>query len=180
MKIDKTIYTDAPEPAGRLEKEMDCYYRLAKLKIPYQRVDHDAAMTIAECKQIDELLGITICKNLFLCNSSKTNFYLLMMSGDKSFHTKDVSSQLGISRLSFASEDHMKKLLNLTPGSVSIMGLMYDTECRVKLLVDSSLKDSEYLGCHPCINTSSLKIKTSDILEKFLPDIGHNPVFVSI
>lgn len=180
MKIDKTIYTDAPEPNGRLQKEMDCYNCLAKLDIPFRRVDHDAAMTIADCEQIDDLLDVTICKNLFLCNSSKTNFYLLMMSGDKSFRTKEVSSQLGISRLSFASEDHMERLLNLTPGSVSVMGLMYDKECKVKLLIDSSLRDAEYLGCHPCINTSSLKIKTSDILEKFLPYVGHAPTFVII
>ena len=180
MKIDKTIYTVAPKSEGRLQKEIDCYRCLANLDIPFQRVDHDAAMTIAECKEIDHLLDVTMCKNLFLCNSSKTNFYLLMMSGNKSFRTKEVSSQLGVSRLSFASEEYMEKFLNLTPGSVSVMGLMYDSESHVTLLIDSSLKESKYFGCHPCINTSSLKIKTADLLDKFLPSIHHSPIFVNI
>jgi Ala-tRNA(Pro) deacylase len=180
MIINKTVFTDSPESSGRLSKEMECYKILKHLGIPFQRVDHDAAMSLADCDEIGIVLGTSVCKNLFLCNSSKTNFYLLMMQGDKSFRTKEISSQLSISRLSFAPQEYMERLLNLTPGSVSILGLMYDTELNVRLLIDSSLRGTEYFGCHPCINTSTLKIKTSDLLEKFLPYVRHSPTFVSI
>ena len=142
--------------SGRLETEIRTYDLLDSLNIPYTRVDHEAAFTIDACNGVDEILGIHICKNLFLCNAQKTKFYLLLMPG------------------------HMKEYLKLTPGSVSVMGLMNDPEGHVKLLIDSDVLKDEYFGCHPCINTSSLKIKTSDILEKFLPAVHHEPTIVDL
>ena len=132
------------------------------------------------CKDIDAVLGAMVCKNLFLCNRQKTNFYLLMMPGDKPFKTKELSGQLGIARLSFASPEDMEKYLDCTPGSSSIMGLANDTENYVQLLMDEDLKAGEYLGCHPCINTSSLKLRTADVFEKFLPSVHHEPIFVHL
>lgn len=172
MQIDTTLYTSRPDAKGRLSKEMAVYDLLEKLDIPYVRVDHEATPSIESCQDIDKLLGIEICKNLFLCNRQKTNFYLLMMPGKKPFKTKDLSAQIGSARLSFADEAYMEELMDLTPGSVTVLGLMNDREHRVRLLIDREVLESEYIGCHPCINTSSLRIRTKDLLEKFLPYIG--------
>lgn len=174
------VYKGAPEGKGRLEKEMAVYELLEALSIPYERVDHGTMASIAECEEVSKVLGIEICKNLFLCNSQKTKFYLLMMPGSKRFVTKEFSKQIGSARLSFAPEEYMEKYLNITPGSVSILGLMNDTQKQVTLYVDKEVIDSEYIGCHPCINTSSLKIRTEDIITKYLPYTGHELHIVSL
>jgi len=137
-------------------------------------------MTMEACEEIDKALGVTMCKNLFLCNRQKTDFYLLLMPGEKKFLTKDFSKQLGVSRLSFADGEFMEKYLDITPGSVSVLGLMNDTEHEVHLSIDKDLLADEYIGCHPCINTSSLKIKMNDILEKFLSYTGHEATIVEL
>lgn len=174
------IFTTAPANNNRLPKEMQVYELLEKLQIPFERMDHEIADTMEACQKIDEKLQVTMCKNLFLCNRQKTNFFLLLMPGDKKFLTKDLSKQLGISRLSFAEAEFMEKFLDITPGSVSVLGLMNDSQKEVTLLIDQDLLKDEYIGCHPCINTSSLKIKTSDILEKFLVYTGHTPTLVTL
>ena len=179
IHIDPTIYTTKPTDS-RLPKEMAVYDLLEKLDIPYTRVDHGVADTIEDCQDIDKLIGITICKNLFLCNSQKTVFYLLLMPGDKKFKTKELSAQIQSSRLSFAPAEFMEKYLNITPGSVSIMGLMNDTDHNINLLIDEDVIKEDYIGCHPCINTSSIKIKTKDIIDKFLPYTGHTPKYVKL
>ena len=132
------------------------------------------------CNDIDKILGALICKNLFLCNRQKTQFYLLMMPGDKTFKTKDLSRQINSARLSFADEEYMEKYLDITPGSVSIMGLMNDTDNNVQLLMDKEVLEDETLGCHPCINTSSLKLKTREVLDKFLPAVHHKAIIVEL
>ena len=167
-------------PKGRLLKEMAVYELLDELKISYQRVDHEAAATVDDCHGVDEALGIHICKNLFLCNRQKTDFYLLMMPGLKKFKTKELSAQLGVSRLSFAEAEYMEEFLDITPGSVSVMGLMNDKEHRVRLLIDSELLQDEFVGCHPCVNTSSLKLRMKDVLEKFLPYVGRGYTVVEL
>ena len=180
MIQDTTPVTTKPSPEGRLAKEMAVYDLLEELHIPYERVDHEEAASIEDCHNVDKLLGIQICKNLFLCNSQKTAFYLLLMPGEKKFLTKDLSKQIGSARLSFAGAEYMEKFLNITPGSVSIMGLMNDREHQVKLLIDKDVLKEEYFGCHPCINTSSLKLKMADVLEKFLPYTGHDYTVVNL
>ena len=169
-----------PSPDGRLLKEMAVYELLDDLGIPYLRVDHEAAATVDDCHEVDEALGIHICKNLFLCNRQKTDFYLLMMPGLKKFKTKELSAQLGTARLSFAEAEYMEEFLNITPGSVSVMGLMNDKEHRVRLLIDQELLQDEFVGCHPCVNTASLKIRMKDILERFLPHVGHDYTAVEL
>lgn len=168
------------DESGRLEKEIRVYDLLDKLQIPYERVDHEVAETMEACKEIDEVLEADICKNLFLCNRQKTKFYLLMILGDKKFKTKDISAQIGSARLSFAGVEEMEKYLDITPGSVSVMGLMNDTENHVQLLVDEDLLKGEYFGCHPCINTSSLKMKTADVLGPFLKAVHHDMITVKL
>ena len=168
------LYTGRPESTeGRLPREVRTYDFLDRLGIGYQRQDHERADNMEACNVIDAVLGVVICKNLFLCNRQKTVFYLLMMPGDKKFRTKELSSQINSARLSFADPEDMLKYLDIEPGAVSIMGLMNDTGHDVQLLVDEDVLKDEYIGCHPCVCTSSLKIRTQDILEKFLPATGH-------
>lgn len=166
--------------SDRLEKEIKCYDFLDRLGIEYQRVDHDAADTMEICEEIDKTLGAVICKNLFLCNRQQTAFYLLMIPADKVFKTKDISAQIGSSRLSFATAEHMEKYLDITPGSVSILGLMNDADNTVTLLIDKDVLKDEYFGCHPCINISSLKIKTSDLIQKIVPALKHEHILVEL
>lgn len=168
------------DPSGRLEKEIRVYDFLDSLGISYQRVDHEALITIEACRDVDQILNAAICKNLFLCNRQETSFYLLLLPGDKKFKTKEVSSQLGVARLSFANETYMEKFLDITPGSVSILGLMNDKENHVQLLIDEDLLTEPYIGCHPCINTSSLKIAMKDMMEKIIPAMKHKPIFVKL
>ena len=161
------------ENTGRLTKELRCYDFLDKLNVPYQRIDHEAAMTMEACAAIDEALQATICKNLLLCNRQCTDFYLLMIPGDKTFKTSVLSKQIGSSRLSFADGQYMEEFLDITPGSLSVLGLMNDHDNRVRLLIDEDVLKGEYFGCHPCINTSSLRIRTADLIEKIIPATGH-------
>lgn len=178
--VSDELFTTAPTDGNRLPKEMAVYELLDKLKIPYERIDHDKADTMEVCEEIDKKLGVTMCKNLFLRNQQKTTFFLLLIPGDKKFMTKDLSKQLGISRLSFAEPEFMEKYLNITPGSVSVLGLMNDKDWDITLLIDRDVLEAEYIGCHPCINTSSLKIKTDDIIKKFLKYTGHRHTVVRL
>ena len=164
------LYEGMPADAsGRLPREMRTYYFLDKLEIPYQRTDHERADTMEACNAIDAILNVVICKNLFLCNRQKTNFYLLIMPGDKPFKTKELSGQLGISRLSFGEPEYMEKYLDLLPGSVSVMGLMNDHDHKVRLLIDEDVLEEDQFGCHPCVNTSSIRFSTQDLFAKILP-----------
>lgn len=165
---------------GRLDKETRTYDFLDKLNIEYQRIDHEAAMTMKVCAEIDIALQAMICKNLFLCNRQETDFYLLMIPANKKFKTKDLSSQLGTSRLSFAKEEYMEKFLDITPGSVSVMGLMNDTENKVRLLIDEDVLKNDYIGCHPCVNTSSIRFSMSDFKDKIIPGLNHTPTIVHL
>jgi len=159
---------------GRLPREVRTYDLLDSLGIEYKRTDHERTDTMEACNAVDEVLGVVICKNLFLCNRQKTTFYLLMMPGDKKFKTKELSAQINSARLSFAQPEDMLKYLDIEPGSVSIMGLMNDKDHVVQLLIDEDVLKEEYLGCHPCVNTSSLKMRVDDVIKKFLPAVNHD------
>lgn len=163
---------------GRLAKEIRCYDLLDSLNISYQRIDHEAAMTMEACQAVDEVLDAAICKNLLLCNRQQTAYYLLMLPGDKTFKTIVLSKEIGSSRLSFASGEAMEAFLDITPGSLSVLGLMNDKENRVQLLIDEDILKSDFFGCHPCINTTSLRLATRDLTEKLLPAVAHAPQIV--
>ena len=165
---------------GRLPKEIRCYDLLDSLNVPYQRIDHEEANTMEACAAIDEVLDATICKNLLLCNRQCTAFYLLMIPGGKHFKTSVFSKLIGSSRLSFADPKYMEEFLDITPGSVSVLGLMNDKENRVQLVIDEDVRRGEFFGCHPCINTSSLRIATKDLMEKIIPAMHHEPIFVEL
>lgn len=165
---------------GRSPKEIGAYDFLDALGLSYRRVDHDPAMTMAVCEEIDRALEATICKNLFLSNRQGTDFYLLMMPGDKPFKTKDLSAQLGTARLSFGAPEKMEELLHTAPGSASVLGLMHDKENRVQLVIDREVLEGEFVGCHPLVNTASLRLRTSDLKDVILPAVGHTPIVVEL
>ena len=177
MKLENGRPTDC---GHRLTKEVRAYDLLDSLGVGYQRIDHEAAMTMEACAAIDEMLDAVICKNLLLCNRQCTDFYLLMIPGDKVFKTSVLSKKIGSSRLSFAAPEYMEQYLDITPGSLSVLGLMNDREKKVKLLIDGDVLKGEYFGCHPCINTSSLRIKISDLMEKIIPAMEHEPTIVEL
>lgn len=181
MKIDPTRYVGRPaDPAGRIPQELACYDLLDQLGIPYDRVDHDHADTIEDCVAIEEYLGAPICKNLVLCNRQKTAFYLLLMDGQKPFRTKELSARIGSSRLSFAPAEEMERLLGVMPGSATILALMNDRDHQVRLILDKSVAEAEFFGCHPCINTSTLRLSMREMREKFLPHLGITPTVVDL
>ena len=173
------IRTAAPAE-GRAAVELETFALLDRLHIPYAWVAHETADTIADCDVVSEVLGISICKNLFLCNRQQTDFYLLMMPGDKPFKTKDLSPLLGCSRLSFAGPEHMERLLRTIPGSVSALELMFDTQAQVRLVMDRAVHDAAWFGCHPCKNDASLRLRTEDLLHVFLPHTGHDVTVVDL
>lgn len=176
-----TIENGRPaDESDRLPKEIAVYDLLEQLGIPFVRADHAAAFTMDACESVSVALQTPICKNLFLCNRQKTNFYLLLMPGDKPFRTKEITSQLGCARLSFASEEALEQLLQLTPGSATIFGLMHDTENRVQLLVDCDLLKAFTFGCHPCINTSTLRMQTIDVFDKLTNALHHPYTLVTL
>ena len=176
---DTTVYTTRPTDP-RIPKEERVYDLLDSLGVAFSRVDHEAVDTIEGCREIEELLGIHICKNLFLANSKRDRYYMLILPGEKQLVTRELARQIGSTRLSFAGPDKMSELLDLTPGSVSVFGLMNDSGNSVTLLIDRDILSWEYVGAHPCINTSSLKIATNDLINKILPQIHHEPIIVDI
>ena len=178
MRIDPTRYTARPTDE-RIPQELAIYDRLEELSIPYVRVDHERADTIEFCHEVEQVLGSEICKNLFLCNRQQTEFYLLMMPGDKPFKTKVLSAQLGCSRLSFADDGHMRDYLQTVPGSVSAMELLFDTEKHVQLVIDKDLLEDEFISGHPGISTSTLQLRREDLF-KFVESTGHTPVYIDL
>jgi Ala-tRNA(Pro) deacylase len=165
---------------GRQEREIRTYDFLDSLGIEYYRIDHEHLDTMEQCEAVDVALETVLCKNLFLCNRQHTAFYLLMMPGAKHFKTKELSSQINTSRLSFAEPEYLLEYLDIIPGSVSIMGLINDKENKVQLLIDKDVIAPDHIGCHPCANTSSLKIRTEDVLNVYLPATNHKPIFVNL
>lgn len=179
MTISPIFHNARPE--GELPpQESAAFDLLDTLGMDYDRVSHDAAFNMELCADVSAVLGVSVCKNLFLCNRQKTSFYLLCMPPDKPFHTKDLSTQINSSRLSFAPEDSLWELLHCHPGSATVLGLANDTEHRVQLLLDREVYDAPYMSCHPCICTSTLKPKTSDVLTRLLPHTGHTPIVVDL
>lgn len=173
------VYTSRPSDR-RTDVEEEIYGILERLSINFERVDHEQAETIEKCSEIEKILGAGVCKNLLLCNRQQTAFYMLLMPGNKAFKTKDLSSQINSSRLSFAPGDKMEELLRTSPGSLSILGLAFDKDKKVGLIIDKDVLQDAYIGVHPCKNTSTLKIKTKDITDKFVPFAGHEPVIVTL
>lgn len=179
--VDETVYHGQPDTMnGRLPRECEVYKLLDKLGIAYSRADHAPAAAIEACRDVEKVLGAKICKNLFLRNQKANTFFLLMMPGEKQFVTRELSAKLNVSRLTFAEDDYMEEYLHISPGAVSILGLMNDEDEMVDLLIDKELLTEEYLGVHPCVNTSTLRIRTDDLLNKYLKSVGHRYTVVEL
>lgn len=176
------LHGSPADKTGRSDREKRAYAFLDELGVEFDRTDHPdrPATTMEVCADVDAILGVHICKNLFLRNRQGTDFYLLVMPGDKPFKTKELSKQIGSSRLSFADEQAMELLLDLHPGSVSILGLMNDKEHKVQLIIDEDVLGEEMFGCHPCENTSSIRFSTKDLTEKIIPALDHTPSIVHL
>ena len=179
MYIDSEVQGTRPLDS-RSGREEAVYDLLESLGVSFERVDHDPTASVELCEVVEKVLDIHICKNLFLSNRQGTSFYLLLMRGRKEFRTKDLSAQLGTSRLSFGKPEFMMTYLNTKPGSASVLGLMHDVGRQVQLVIDQDVLEDEYIGCHPCENTTSLKIRTSDLLEKILPAVKHEAILVDL
>lgn len=179
IKINKNIFNSKPSN-DRIQVELSTYDVLQELEIPFTGVDHEVAMTMEDLHEVEKVLDVKISKNLLLCNTQKTKFYMLVMPGDKKFLTKNLSKQINSARLSFADGSYMEEFLNITPGSLSVLGLVNDKDRRVQLVIDKDVLNYEYFGCHPCINTSTLKIKLSHIINTFLPFSNHEPIIVEL
>lgn len=173
MYIDPVRHSGRPAD-DRIPQELAIYDELERQGISFDRVDHDHADTMEDCRKIEEVLGAKICKNLFLCNRQQTEFYLLMMPGEKPFKTKYLSAQLGCSRLSFADDGHMAACLNTVPGSVSALELLFDTEGRVRLVIDRELLADPYYSGHPGISTSTVRLTREELL-RYVEGVGHPP-----
>ena len=179
--VDPILHHGRPgNDAERSNLERSAYDFLDRLGIPYDRVDHDPAATIADCEGIDRILGTDMCKNIFLCNRQRTAFYLLLLPGGKQCVTKDFAKALGVARTSFASHEDMERLLGIRPGAVTILSLMNDAERKVRLVIDREVLGKEWIGCHPLVNTSSLRIRTDDLLNVFLPAVGHDATVIDL
>lgn len=176
------LHGSPADMTGRSDREIRAYAFLDRLGVAFDRTDHpdQPATSMEVCATVDAILGVHICKNLFLCNRQKTSFYLLIMPGDKPFKTKELSGQMGVSRLSFADEEHMERFLDLRPGSVSVLGLMNDKDHRVRLVIDEDVLKEELFGCHPCENTSSIRFATRDLVDTILPALGVEPILVKL
>ena len=166
--------------AARAPKEQNCYAFLDRLGVAYRRADHETASTMELCREIEKVLGCPICKNLLLTNRQQTDFYLLLMEGDKVFKTKYLSKALGCARLSFAADEHMEALVDITPGSLSVLGLMNDPAKKVRLVIDRPVLEQPEIGFHPCLNTSTLAVSMADFREKLLPALGHEATVVEL
>ncbi len=165
---------------GRPEKELRSYDFLDALGISYEQMDREPEAPPERQREAQRALDAMICKNILLCDKKKTRFYLLVLPMDKHFVTGDVTGQLGVSHLSFADRPHMEALLDVTPGSVSVLALRNDRENRVLLVIDRAVLNREYFACHPCINTSSVRFAMADFLNAVLPALNHPPVFIDL
>ena len=179
------MYVNNILTSGRPEHEVSAaensiYDFLEKAGVNFARAEHEEAATIELCLTVEKILGAHICKNLLLCNRTATDFYLLIMPGSKPFKTKYLSAQIGSSRLSFADSSYMEGFLNTKPGSLSVLGLLFDKEKRVRLLIDKDIRAYEYLGFHPCKNTATLRFSTTDLFDKIIPALGHEPTEVEL
>ena len=179
MYINETLFNIHPETTTT-QKEMDSYLFLENNGVEYIRAEHDEAATIELCEGVEKIIGAKICKNLLLTNRQQTDFYMLLIPGDMPFKTKYLSKQIGSARLSFASGEQMTELLNVTPGSLTVLSLMYDKEKKVQLLIEKNVFKEEFFSCYPCVNTATVKFSTEDLKNKILPALSHEYKIVDL
>ena len=179
MYINDKVFSEHPEKTAT-QKEMDAYLFLVENGVEYVRAEHDEAATIELCEGVEKVIDAKICKNLLLTNRQQTVFYLLLIKGDMVFKTKYLSSQINSARLSFATAEHMEALLDVTPGSLTVLALMKDKDKKVNLLIEKGVFEEEYFACHPMVNTATVKFKTEDLKSKILPALSREYTLVDL
>lgn len=139
---------------------------LEELRIPFQRVDTDEAITMEDCVAIDEKLNMNMVKTLFRCNRQQTDFYFFIIAGNKPFHSKDFSNALGVVRVSFAPAEQMERMLGTKIGAVTVFSSLSDTENRVRIVFDKEVFSEKWYGCSDGTTTGYMKVQTEDICKK--------------
>lgn len=171
--------TTVPEHFSTPLQEL-VYRTLTRLSIPFQRVENDPAVTMEDCQAIDDRLQMQTVKTLFLCNRQQTAFYLFVTPGDKPFRTKDFSSALGISRVSFASPEQLERLMGTVVGSATVFSALLASAREVRVVFDRVLADSEWYGCTDGTTTGYMKLRTRDVIDRLLPYTAHTLEWVEV
>ncbi|MDO4548836.1 MAG: YbaK/EbsC family protein [Clostridia bacterium] len=156
----------------------EIYKALDDMGIEYSVAKHDLAMTMDDLREVEKELGATIPKNLFLTPRNKSAYYLCLFSPHTPFRTADISKQIGSSRLSFADAESVSRLLKSHGGAISPLGLIFDPDKKIRLLIDEALLKEKKLGFHPNDNTETLSMSGDDFFSVFLKREGHVPTFV--
>ncbi len=156
------------------------YHALADLHIPFERVETDEAITMEDCVQINDKLGMKMVKTLFLCNRQQTAFYLFVTAGDKPFRAKDFSSALDIARVSFAPAELMEQMLGTKIGAATIFSTLIDYENLVQVVFDQEVLAEEWYGCSDGTTTGYMKVETQLILHRLLPHAKHTPIIIKV
>ena len=154
----------------KTEKVLDT---LGHLGIEYELCRHEPVKTIDDCRAAEEQLHALMPRNVFLCTANKKSHALLLIRPKVAFKTSLVSRQAGMSRLSFAPEEDVERLLGTYPGAVSPLGLIFDINHEVKFLMDRELLKEESLLFHPLRSDMSLKMNTQAFTQKFLKALGY-------
>lgn len=165
--------TDSPVHY-RNELQFLVYKTLNELHIPYQRVETDEVITMEDCAAVNERLQMNMVKTLFLCTRHQQELYLFVTAGNKRFDSKWFSQELNTSRVSFAPEESMHMLLGTNIGAATIFSTLLTSAKDVHLVIDKDVLQEEYYGCSDGTTTGYMKIKTSDITDRFLPATGHS------
>lgn len=166
------IMTTEPEQF-KTPLQQKVYQTLKQLNIPYERVDTDEAITMEDCVVINEKLDMKMVKTLFSCNRQKTRFYLFITTGDKAFDSKRFSAALGVSRVSFATEDMFEEMLHVKIGAATVFSVLEDFYKEIQVVFDQDVAREEYYGCSDGTTTCYMKIRTELILNDFMNHTKH-------
>lgn len=163
-----------PPPVFESPLQQAVYETFERLGISFARVDTDPGLTMEDCQHIDRKIGVRIVKTLFLCNRQQTAFYLYVTTDDKPFVTKEFCGTLGIPRVSFASAEKLEELTGVKVGATTVLSAILPSARDVHLVMDRSVAESEWFACTDGTPTCFVKIRTQDLLDKYLPASGHN------
>ncbi|MBR5660688.1 MAG: prolyl-tRNA synthetase associated domain-containing protein [Bacteroidales bacterium] len=176
FKVSDIITTPPEEFSSKLQRMV--YEAFETLEIPFERVDTDPGITMEDCQHIDAKIGVRIVKTVFLCNRQQTEFYLYVTTDDKPFITREFCGALGIPRVSFAPADKLMELTGVLVGATTILSAVLPECAPVHLVMDRDISESEMFACTDGTATCFVKIKTGDLLGKYIPTTGHKITFI--
>lgn len=171
------IFT-TPPPVFKTPLQKRIYETLIRLDIHFRRIDTDPGITMEDCRHIDKALDAKTVKTLFLCNRQQTLFYIYVTRADKPFVTKDFGRALDIPRVSFASAEKLMEIAGTEPGAATALCACLDSAREIAFVFDGDVLSNEYYCCTDGTATCFVKFRTADLLEKFFPACGHDPLIV--